>query len=161
MKYVSLFCLLLVSAFSSAQTNQVKVNNTSPITISFTLKSQNVKDGEKDCLPVIFNQVPVVLPSNKGEYYQDHNSSYLASFPINEWRVFAPDGSDTVYNLPGQPIDSSITSQVEWSQITINTPTGSYTLGNDCGGTGTNHIVAGGITMDLNYVGSIMNVDIK
>lgn len=160
MKYISLFCLLLVSSFSYAQQNQVKINNNSPITVSYTLKSFNVKSSVRGCLPVIFNQIPVVLPSDRGEFYETHNSSYTAYYPINEWRVFAPDGSDTVYNVPGSLIDHTLTDQVEWKQITINTPTGSYTLGEDCNGGGTNHIVAGGITMDLNYVNTIMNVDI-
>ncbi|WP_267405917.1 MULTISPECIES: hypothetical protein [unclassified Chryseobacterium] len=160
MKYISLFCLLLVSSFSYAQQNQVKVNNSSAVDITFTLKSFNTQN-PGTCLPMIFNDVPVLLPSERGEFYKDHNSTYDASFPINQWRVLAKDGTNTVYNIPATSIDQSITDEVEWKQITITTPTGSYTLGLDCSGAGTNHIVAGGITMDLNYVGTIMNVDIN
>lgn len=162
MKYITSFFLLFLSIFSYSQTNYIKITNFSSYNIPFTVYSNSTASAQ-DCVPIIYNQSPVVLPAGESVVYGQHNESndpgtYL---PIDVWH-FVGGNFDKLYDLGvGQYISTSDTDLVSWSRIKITAPNGQdYTLGFGCLG-GITTFTAGGITAEIMLVGGVTYIEIQ
>lgn len=156
MKNITSFFLILLSVFSYSQTNDIKIDNFSAYDIPFTIYSNSMASAQ-DCVPIIYNESPVILPAATSVSYGQHNSSndpgtYL---PISVWH-FVGGNFDKLYNLAnGEFINPADTSIVSWSKIKILAPNAQeYVLAIGCLSSGTYTFTAGGITAEISLVGN-------
>lgn len=163
MKYITSFFLLFLSVFSYAQTNDIKITNFSSYDIPFVIYS-NSAAAAQDCVPIIYNESPVVLPAGQSVAYGLHNKTndpgtYL---PIDVWHLVG-ENFDQLYDLGlGQYLNSADTDIVTWSRVKILAPNGQeYSLGLGCTGGGVTTITAGGITAEVMFVGNAFYLQIN
>ncbi|UOU98803.1 hypothetical protein MUU74_02365 [Chryseobacterium daecheongense] len=156
MKHITSFFLILLGVFSYSQTNEIKIDNFSAYDIPFTIYSNSTASAQ-DCVPIIYNESPVVLPAGASVAYGQHNSSndpgtYL---PISVWH-YVGGNFDKLYNLANsQYISSADASIVTWSKIKILAPNGQeYALAIGCLSSGIYTFTAGGITAEISSVGN-------
>lgn len=162
MKHITSLFLLFLSIFSYSQTNEIKIDNLSAYDIPFTIYSNSTASAQ-DCVPIIYNESPVVLPSGTGVSYGLHNSSNdLGTYlPIPVWH-FVGGNFDKLYNLGlGEYLSPTDTDLVTWSRIKILAPNGQeHTLAIGCLSSGNYSFTAGGITAEISLVGNTTFVQI-
>lgn len=134
MKRITLFLLLLTAVLMNAQTNPIQIINFSTQDIKFTLLSNNPNTAAQDCLSRVFSEDPVLLPSGSSVTYTQHNTSHLATPPINKWRVYDIAGPDVTYDLTtGAQVPTATTNISVWGLIRIFTQAGEeFDLGRSC-----------------------------
>lgn len=161
MKYLITLSLLFFSTLYYSQTNNIKIMNFSSHDIPIVVISVNPSATAQDCVPIIYNETPVVLPAGESVSYSQHNLSMTSSLPINVWH-FVAGNYDKLYDLSlGQMLAQTDTDLVTWSQAIIYAPNGQqYRLGIGCQAGGFTSFTAGGITADLSFLSgdAIINI---
>lgn len=153
MKRITLFLLLLTAVLMNAQTNPIQIINFSPYDIKFTLLSNDPNTSAQDCLSLVFNEDPVLLPSGNSVTYKFHNTSNMVIPPINKWRVYHISGGDVTYDLTtGAQIPAAVTNIAVWGHIMIYTPAGEqFQLGRSCMGPTGNYTLPSGGTINATW----------
>ncbi|SDQ30266.1 hypothetical protein SAMN05421664_1051 [Chryseobacterium soldanellicola] len=154
---ISLF-LLCFNALLFAQTNHFKITNFSSHDISFVAVSMNLSEPLMNCVPIIYNEIPAVLPAGHSISYSQINDSLVNDLPIRYWHLVGGSFEET-YDLTLAPLSTSDTDLVSWHQVIIYAPNGQdYTLGGGCMGGGIYNITAGGIKAEFNLISGVADV---
>lgn len=155
MKYITLLFVLCFNTFLFSQTNHFKIVNLSSHDISYVAVSMNLAGPLVNCVPIIYNEVPVVLAAGESSSFSQINDTYPG---VDLWHFIGPD-FEKVYDLSLGPISTADTDLVTWYQAIIYAPNGQqYTLGGGCMGGGVYSFTAGGITASLSFPSGVAYV---
>lgn len=158
MKYITLLFVLCFNTFLYSQINHFKITNFSSHDISYVAVSMDLAGPLTNCVPIIYNEVPVSLPAGESRSFSQINDSILDNPPTYLWHLIGGN-FETIYDLSVAPLSTSDTDLVSWHQAIIYAPNGQqYTLGGGCMGGGTNTFTAGGITATLSFISGVAYV---
>ncbi|WP_415325440.1 hypothetical protein [Chryseobacterium sp. MMS23-Vi53] len=161
MKKLSLLLLLCSSLFYYSQINAFKIDNLSSQDITFVSVSMNLSNSLQNCVPLIYNEYPTVLPAGKSSSHEQINNSLSDDPPVQFWHLVGPN-FDKVYDLTLGPLDNADTDLVTWYQVIITLPNNqSFTLGNGCMGGGVFSFTSGNIYGELTFISGVAYVQIK
>lgn len=161
MKKVSLFLLLLIGAFSYAQSGTMTIYNFSAYNVTYRLIGSDITSFNIDCQPVVTGFSATPLAPSSTVTYPLYNNSHLQNPAINQWNVISEEigiPSQTYNVAGGAVIPAQIVNTTYWHSLDLNFSNGGFiNVGVHCGGGGTgifSGTTTGNITASWNVLGN-------